>query len=136
VDAGGVGLLPEEGVPKGLITKAKMTQRRGLGFLIWVIVHTYDPRYSAESLGSKAGTTRNLGLHLCRLSFAPGNAILKDSFMEIVPAGEVIADLEKQASDYEAETERKSGTEAARLREKAKLCYEWIAALKSGKWKS
>jgi hypothetical protein len=56
--------------------------------------------------------------------------------MKIVPADDTIADLKKKATEYEEQAAKQHGTIAALLKEKAKLCREWIAALKSGKWMS
>jgi hypothetical protein len=56
--------------------------------------------------------------------------------MKIVPAEDTTAELEKKASEYEEEAQRQPDPISAQLREKAKLCREWIAALKSGKWTS
>ena len=56
--------------------------------------------------------------------------------MKIVPADATIAELEKQASEYESKAKVESGPNAEGLQEKAKQCREWIAALKSGKWTS
>jgi hypothetical protein len=56
--------------------------------------------------------------------------------MKIVPADLTIADLAQKAAELEKEAEAGSELIATHLREKAKLCREWIAALKSGKWTS
>jgi hypothetical protein len=56
--------------------------------------------------------------------------------MKIVPADPTIADLTQKAAELEKEAEAGSGRIATHLREKAKLCREWIAALKSGRWTS
>lgn len=56
--------------------------------------------------------------------------------MTIVPADDSIADLEKKAAEYEERAKTELNRIATRLRERAKLCREWIAALKSGKWMS
>jgi hypothetical protein len=56
--------------------------------------------------------------------------------MRIVPADATIAELEKKASDYEEAAQQAADPIALQLREKAKLCREWIAALNSGKWSS
>jgi hypothetical protein len=56
--------------------------------------------------------------------------------MKIVPADATIAELEKKAAEYEEKAKTAPDGIATRLREKAKFCGEWIAALKSGKWKS
>jgi hypothetical protein len=55
--------------------------------------------------------------------------------MKIVPA-DAIADLAKKATELEKEAKTGSERIATHLREKAKLCREWIAALKSGRWTS
>jgi hypothetical protein len=56
--------------------------------------------------------------------------------MKIVPAKDTIADLKKKADEYEEEAAKQRENVATVLREKAKLCREWLAALKSGKWMS
>jgi hypothetical protein len=56
--------------------------------------------------------------------------------MRIVPAGATIAELEKQAAECEQNAKEESEPVATRLKEKAKLCREWAAALKTGKWES
>jgi hypothetical protein len=54
--------------------------------------------------------------------------------MKIVPAGATIAELEKKAAEFEEKAKTEPDRIATRLTEKAKLCREWIAALKSRKW--
>jgi len=56
--------------------------------------------------------------------------------MKIVPADATIADLEKKAAEYEEKAKTEPDRNAIGLRERAKLCLEWIAALKTGKWMS
>ncbi len=56
--------------------------------------------------------------------------------MKIIPASDTIADLEKQAAEYEQQAATAPESVAAQLREKAGVCREWIKQLKSGKWKS
>ena len=56
--------------------------------------------------------------------------------MKIVPADASIAELEKKAAEYEEKAKTATDRIAARLRQKANLCREWIATLKRGKWKS
>jgi hypothetical protein len=56
--------------------------------------------------------------------------------MKVIPADVTIAELEKEAGDYEEKAKTESDPTATRLLEKAKLCREWIAVLKSGKWTS
>jgi hypothetical protein len=56
--------------------------------------------------------------------------------MKIVPADAAIAELEKKAADCEKKAKKEPEPIATRLKEKAELCREWIAALKTGKWKS
>jgi hypothetical protein len=51
--------------------------------------------------------------------------------MKIVPADATIAELEKTAGECEERAKTEPDRIATRLREKAKLCREWIAALKS-----
>ena len=54
--------------------------------------------------------------------------------MRLIPAGEVIAELEKKAADCEERAGKEAEPEATKLREEALLCREWIVALCSGKW--
>ena len=56
--------------------------------------------------------------------------------MKIVPADATIADLAKKAAELEKKAKTETERIAIHLREKAKLCREWIAALKSGRWTS
>ena len=56
--------------------------------------------------------------------------------MKVIPADATIAELEKKAHENEEKAQNETDTIAARLREKATLCREWIAALKTGKWTS
>jgi hypothetical protein len=53
---------------------------------------------------------------------------------KIVSSKSTLAELERQAAEYEAKAAQAPEPEAARMREQAKLCREWMAALKSGKW--
>ncbi|MGA2347898.1 MAG: hypothetical protein ABSF93_17945, partial [Candidatus Sulfotelmatobacter sp.] len=55
---------------------------------------------------------------------------------EIIPAGATISELKKKAERCEEKAKQVSEPEAAKLREEALLCREWIAALRSGKWHS
>ena len=55
--------------------------------------------------------------------------------MNIVPADDTIADLEKKAAEYEEHAAQQCEN-VTLLREKAKLCRDWIIALRSGKWMS
>jgi hypothetical protein len=54
--------------------------------------------------------------------------------MKIVPADATIAELKKMADLCQEKAKTESEQIATQLRAKAKLCREWIAALKSGKW--
>ena len=54
--------------------------------------------------------------------------------MKIVPADDTIADLERKAVECEEKARTAPSRIATRIGEKAKLCREWIAALKSGEW--
>jgi hypothetical protein len=56
--------------------------------------------------------------------------------MKIVPDDATIAVLAKKAAELEKKAKTKTERVAAHLREKAKSCREWIAALKSGRWTS
>jgi hypothetical protein len=56
--------------------------------------------------------------------------------MRIVPADATIADLERKAAEYEETAKTEPGRPTNGLRENAKACLEWIAALKMGKWMS
>jgi len=51
-----------------------------------------------------------------------------------VPADATIAELEKKAAEFELKAEKTEEPLAAELRQEAKLCQEWIAALRSGRW--
>jgi hypothetical protein len=55
---------------------------------------------------------------------------------EIVPANATISALRKKAAECEEKAKQASEAEAAKLREEALLCREWIAALRSSKWHS
>ena len=57
-------------------------------------------------------------------------------FMEIIPAGPTIADLEKKVAKYEEQARMESEQIPNVLLEKAKLCRDWAASLKSGHWTS
>lgn len=56
--------------------------------------------------------------------------------MKIIPADTTIAELEKKACEHEEKAKGESDPIAARLRDEAELCREWIAALKTRKWTS
>jgi hypothetical protein len=56
--------------------------------------------------------------------------------VKIVPADASIAELKKQAAECEQKATKEREPVATQLREKAALCHEWIAALKTGKWMS
>lgn len=56
--------------------------------------------------------------------------------MEIVPADDVIADLERKAADCEARASSEPEPIATQLREKARVIRTWIADLKAGRWVS
>ena len=56
--------------------------------------------------------------------------------MKIVPADATIADLAKKAAELEEKAKTETDRIATHLRGKAKLCREWSAALKSGRWTS
>jgi len=45
-----------------------------------------------------------------------------------------IADLEKKAAECEQEAEKAEEPRAAELRQEAKLCRDWVASLRSGRW--
>ena len=47
-----------------------------------------------------------------------------------------IAELEKKAADCEQRAAKAAEPQAAKLRQEAKLCWEWVAALRSGRWTS
>ena len=55
---------------------------------------------------------------------------------EIVPAGATISALKRKAKEYEEKAKQAPEPEAAKLREEALLCREWIAVLRSGQWHS
>ena len=54
--------------------------------------------------------------------------------MKIVPSENTLAELERKAAEYESSAMQEPEPEATRAREQAKLCRDWIAALKSGMW--
>jgi hypothetical protein len=54
--------------------------------------------------------------------------------MKIIPAGDVLTDLERKAADCEARAESELEPIATQLREKARVIRAWIADLKAGKW--
>jgi hypothetical protein len=56
--------------------------------------------------------------------------------MKIIPADDTIAELERKACECEEQAEEEFAPIANFLREKAKLCREWITALTTGKWTS
>jgi hypothetical protein len=56
--------------------------------------------------------------------------------MKIIPPEDTLADLKKKAAEYEEGARKKTGTVAARLREKAAQCRRWVLELKFGKWTS
>lgn len=56
--------------------------------------------------------------------------------MKIIPADDVLAELEKKAHEYEEKAKTEVDEIATGCREKAKQCREWIAILTSGKWRS
>jgi len=51
-----------------------------------------------------------------------------------IPADGTIADLKKQADDFERRVAKEPEPLASELREKAKLLLVWIEQLRSGKW--
>ena len=55
---------------------------------------------------------------------------------KFIPAGEVIADLEKRAGEYDTAAKQMSEPEASKFRELAELCRGWIKSLKYGNWTS
>jgi hypothetical protein len=56
--------------------------------------------------------------------------------MRLVPAGATIEELQKKAAACEEKAKSEPEPEATKLREKALLYREWIAALSSGRWHS
>lgn len=54
--------------------------------------------------------------------------------MEVIPAGETIAELERKAAAYDRDAEGQPEPAATSLKKLADLCREWASALKSGKW--
>jgi hypothetical protein len=69
----------------------------------------------------------------CPLLEAAGQGPVSCRF---VPADATIAELEKKASDHEQKAAKAEEPLAAELRREAKLCWEWAAALRSGRWTS
>lgn len=58
------------------------------------------------------------------------------STTKIIPAHDTIADLEKNAVKYEEQADKEQEPVAARLREKAEQCRQWVTSLRTGMWKS
>jgi hypothetical protein len=56
--------------------------------------------------------------------------------MKILPSGTTLAELEEKAAEYEREAECAAEPVATELREKARLCREWITSLETGAWSS
>ena len=56
--------------------------------------------------------------------------------MKFVPAGEVLADLERKASEYENTAATLPEPAATALRKLADLCRDWIKILTYGSWTS
>jgi hypothetical protein len=56
--------------------------------------------------------------------------------MKIIPAGDVIADLERKAADCEVRAESEAEPIATHLKDEAKRIRSWIAHLKTGRWSS
>lgn len=71
-----------------------------------------------------------------RLHSSPRRGTMLHLVMKIVPADTTITELKKRAAEYEEKAKKEPAPIATRLREKAKLCRDWVAALKSGKWMS
>jgi len=55
---------------------------------------------------------------------------------DFISAGEVIADLERRASEYDAAAKEVSEPETSRFRKLAQLCRGWVMSLKWGNWTS
>ncbi len=56
--------------------------------------------------------------------------------IQIVPADDTIADLERKAIKYEKQAEKEQEPVAAQLREMAEQCRQWVTSLRTGLWKS
>jgi len=56
--------------------------------------------------------------------------------MKIIPADDVIADLERKAVECEARAESEGEPAATQLKEEANRIRAWIADLKTYKWTS
>lgn len=54
----------------------------------------------------------------------------------LVPPDSTIGELEKRAAEFEQKAAKAEGPLAAELRKEARLCREWVAALRSGRWTS
>ena len=65
-----------------------------------------------------------------------GFSCQNDYAMKIIPADDVIADLERKAADCEAKLGSEPEPIATQLREKAKAIRAWVADLKAGRWVS
>jgi hypothetical protein len=55
---------------------------------------------------------------------------------QFIPADATIAELEKKAAECEERAAQEQEPDAAKLREQAQLCREWIARLGSGMWRA
>jgi hypothetical protein len=84
-------------------------------------------------MNRRAGAIRSLPSNRTGNQMEPPNV---HCFMEIIPAGPTIADLEKKAAKYEEKARMESVQIGNVLMEKAKLCRDWVGWLKSGNWMS
>jgi len=54
--------------------------------------------------------------------------------MQIAPMGPSRTELERSTAEFEPKAIQEPESEVKRLWQQAKLCREWIAALRSGMW--
>ena len=66
----------------------------------------------------------------------PGSLVHNIAFMKIIPANDVIADLERKAAECEARAESEAEPAATQLKEEANRIRAWITDLKTRKWTS
>jgi len=71
---------------------------------------------------------------MCVLDFTFNGGTI--SRMKFVPAGDVLADLEKKANEYESAATTLPEPAATNLRKLADLCRDWIKILTHGSWTS
>ena len=107
-------LGPDDSYPRNGLIRCEILERlRGAGGDLLRITTAHP-----DGVETKAGASKFLVLS-----------------SQVVPADETIAELEKKALAYEEQARSQPNQENAQLHE-AEVCREWIAALRSGHWKS